>query len=151
MLTMLLLSLCCVTEPLHSEEWLRKQVSYLSDCQRHRSGLMEFVQQQNPQYEGVTSPCISRSAVFLGVLCMGCVSKSPYTSHGACGLWQLCLHKLGPCGFSAFFYVTLVMHVTPRDVRMPGLPQLIMSRHRLEMSHLVQDIEANRQVRYRSR
>ena len=51
----------------------------------------------------------------------------------ACGLWQLCLHKLGPCGFSAFFYVTLVTHVTPRDVRVPGLPQLITSRHRLGM------------------
>ena len=69
----------------------------------------------------------------------------------ACGLWQLCLHKLGPCGFSAFFYVTLVTHVTPRDVRVPGLPQLITSRHRLGMSHLVQDVEAKRQVRYRSR
>ena len=55
----------------------------------------------------------------------------------ACGLWQLCLHNLGPCGFSAFFYVTLVTHVTPRDVRVPGLPQLITSRHRLGMSHLV--------------
>ena len=69
----------------------------------------------------------------------------------ACGLWQLCLHKLGPCGFSAFFYVTLVTHVTPRGVRVPGLPQLITSRHRLGMSHLVQDVEAKRQVRYRSR
>ena len=73
-----------------------------------------------------------------------------FRGDNACGLWQLCLHKLGPCSFSAFFYVTLVTHVTPRDVRVPGLPQLITSRHHLEMSHLVQDIEAKRQVSYRS-
>ena len=79
------------------------------------------------------------------------LSGSEGSASCACGLWQLCLHNLGPCGFSAFFYVTLVTHVTPRDVRVPGLPQLITSRHRLGMSHLVQDVEAKRQVRYRSR
>ena len=78
-------------------------------------------------------------------------SNSHCPTSCACGLWQLCLHKLGLCSFSAFFHVTLVTHVTPRDVHVPGLPQLITSRHRLGMSHLVQDVEAKQQVRYRSR
>lgn len=51
---------------LHSEEWLRKQVSYLSDCQRHRSGLQGFVQQQNLQYEEVPPfPSFPKARYFL--------------------------------------------------------------------------------------
>lgn len=53
---------------LHSEEWLRKQVSYLSECQRHQSGLKGFIQQQNPQYEEVPPfPAFPKAQYFLAV------------------------------------------------------------------------------------
>ena len=54
-------SLCEV----HSEEWLRKQVCYLSDCQRHRNGLHGVIQ-PNPQYEEVPPfPSFPKAQYFL--------------------------------------------------------------------------------------
>ena len=49
---------------LHSEEWLRRQVSYLSDCQRHLRGIQGLI--SNPQYEEVPPfPSFPKAQYFL--------------------------------------------------------------------------------------
>ena len=40
-------------QEVHSEEWLRKQLCYLSDCERHRKGLQQL-QQPIPHYKEAT-------------------------------------------------------------------------------------------------
>ena len=42
-------ALCNILQELHSDEWLRKQLCYLTDCQRHRSGLQKM-RLSTPEY-----------------------------------------------------------------------------------------------------
>jgi hypothetical protein len=75
-------------QEVHSEEWLRRQVSYLSDCERHQKELQQFGQATQEYAEAAPFPAFPSARWFLAAYLFQFTADSKVRE-----LYRLCYHK----------------------------------------------------------